>query len=179
MASEYSSIARPYAEAAFKHASEKGNLDDWQDMLAFLSAAVSDQILSKYLANPALDKAQKEKLMLDIGEGKLNQEAQNFVRLLVANKRLEVLPDISAQFEALKNAQDGAIEVVITSAFTMDDHQQQQISTSLKKKFNSEVNVSVEIDESLMGGIKIRAGDEVIDGSIKGQLHKLANELGI
>jgi len=179
MASEYSSIARPYSEAAFSHAVEKGALDNWSDMLAFLAAVVSDATLSNMLGNPALDRAKTEKLILDIVDGKLNDEATNFVKLLVANKRLAVLPEISAQFEALKNAQAGAIDVMVTSAFEMDDAQISAVVNALKKKFNSEINISTETDESLIGGIKIRAGDQVIDGSIKGQLQKLANELGI
>ncbi len=179
MATEISSIARPYAEAVFAHASEKGNLGLWSEMLEFLAFTVSDTNMKAVIGNPAIDEASLTKVLLDIGGGRLNDECQNLVKLLVVNKKLPALPEIAAQFEALKNQSEGAIDVVITSAFEMKPAQEQIITDALKKKFSREINISNETDESLIGGIRIKAGDMVIDGSIKGQLHKLANELGI
>lgn len=179
MGTETSSIARPYAEAAFAHASEKGNLDLWSEMLGFMAQVINNDEISVIIGNPAIDQAKLLELLLDIGGGRLNDEGQNLVRLLVANKRVSVIPAIAAQFEALKNQSEGAIDVVIASAFEMKPAQEKIIRDALKKKFSREINITNEIDETLIGGIRIKAGDMVIDGSIKGQLQKLANELGI
>ncbi len=179
MASEYSSIARPYAQAVFDLAIEKNSLDDWSGMLGFMAAAVSDASLQAIISNPSVDSGRLQSLLMDIGGEQLNDEAKNLVKLLLANKRLAVLPEIAAQFEALKNQKEGAIDVVITSAFEMEAAQEQIIKSALEKKFSSRVNISNKVDNSLIGGIHIKVGDNVIDGTIKGQLHKLANELGI
>jgi F-type H+-transporting ATPase subunit delta len=179
MATEISSIARPYAEAVFAHASENGRLDLWSEMLSFMATAIADDAMKMVIGNPAIDQASLTELLLDIGGGRLSDECQNLIKLLVINKKVPALPEIAAQFEALKNQSEGAINVVITSAFEMKPAQEKLIADALKKKFSREVNVRNEIDENLIGGIRIKAGDMVIDGSIKGQLHKLANELGI
>jgi len=179
MATEYSSIARPYAEAVFSHAIDKDNLANWSEMLEFMATAVVDEAMSSVIGNPEFDKESLTKLLLDIGGGRINDECQNLVKLLVVNNRVTVLPEISAQFEALKNQNEGAIDVVITSAFDMKPAQEKVITEALKKKFSSGINISNNTNPDLIGGIHIKAGDVVIDGSIKGQLQKLANELGI
>ncbi len=179
MAMEISSIARPYAEAVFAHASENNKLDLWSEMLAFLSQVVSDENLNKLIANPLIDSGKLADLLLDIGGGRLSDEGQNLVKLLARNKRVVVLPEIAEQFEALKNQSEGAIDVKIISAFEMKPAQEQLIANALKTKLGREINISNQTDENLIGGIRIKAGDMVIDGSIKGQLQKLANELGI
>jgi F-type H+-transporting ATPase subunit delta len=179
MAMEISSIARPYAEAVFSHASESGNLDLWSEMLSLMAIAVKDEALSRLIANPSVNSAKLTGLLLDIGGGRLNEEAQNLIKLLVQNKRLMALPSIAELFEALKNQSEGAIEVHIKSAFEMKPAQEKVIADALKRKLGRDVNICNETDENLIGGIRIKAGDVVIDGSIKGQLEKLANELGI
>ena len=179
MATELSSLARPYAEAAFAHATENAKLDLWSEMLGFLATVVEDEAMAAVIGNPSVDNAQMTDLLLEVGGGRLNDECQNLVKLLVKNKRVAVLPDISAQFEALKNKSEGAIDVVITSAFDMKPAQEEKIVEALKIKFSREINVSNVTDPELIGGVHIKAGDKVIDGSIKGQLQKLAYDLGI
>ncbi|MGD2117662.1 MAG: F0F1 ATP synthase subunit delta [Chromatiales bacterium] len=179
MAAEISSIARPYAEAIFATATESGKLDNWSDMLQLLASIVGDASMTNVIGNPAIDRGSMSKLLLDITGDNLSEQGQNLVKLLVQNDRVAVLPEIAAQFEALKNQSQGAIEVVVTSAFDMNSAQEQLLADALKKKFNKNITISSKTDTSLMGGIHIKAGDMVIDGSIKGQLHQLANELGI
>jgi F-type H+-transporting ATPase subunit delta len=179
MATEMSSIARPYAEAVFSLASESDKLDLWSEMLELMATVVSDEAMSSVIGNPAIDSAKLTEILLGIGGGHINDQCQNMLKLLVKNKRVPVLPEIAVQYEALKNQSEGAIDVVITSAFEMKPAQEKVIADALKKKFNREVNISNETDANLIGGIRIKAGDVVIDGSIKGQLSKLANELGI
>jgi len=179
MATELSSIARPYAEAVFSLASETGKLDLWSEMLGLMSTVVADEAMSSIIGNPSVDAKKLTEILLDIGGGRINDQCQNMLKLLVRNKRVPVLPEIAAQFEALKNQSEGTIDVVITSAFEMKPAQEKVIADALKKKFNREISISNNTDESLIGGVRIKAGDTVIDGSIKGQLAKLANELGI
>lgn len=179
MATEISSIARPYAEALFAHATENGKQELWSEMLGFLAAAVEDVNMQQVVGNPAVTGQQLADLLLEIGGGRLNDEGQNLVKLVVQNKKVPALPEIARQFEALKSQSEGAIDVVITSAYEMKPAQQQLIADALQKKLNRQVNISNKTDDSLLGGVHIKAGDMVIDGSIKGQLSKLANELGI
>lgn len=179
MASEYSSIARPYAEAVFSLAVEKNALDSWSETLGFMAAAVCDDNLRAIISNPSVESSKIEALLIDIGGDRLDKEAVNLLKLLVANKRLIVLPEIAGQFEALKNKKQGSIDVVVTSAFAMDADQEKMIREALEKKYASQVNLVSDVDASLLGGIHIKIGDNVIDGTVKGQLHKLANELGI
>ena len=179
MASEYSSIARPYAEAVFGHAVERDNLDTWSEMLEFMAAAVADKTLAAIITNPSVNSSDLAKLLLEIGGGRLNDESANLIKLLVQNKRLMVLPEIASQFEALKNQKQGVVDVVITSAFEMKPAQEKLVKEALEKKISSTVTITNIVDSDLIGGIHIKVGDDVIDGTIKGQLHKLANELGI
>ena len=179
MAGDATTIARPYAEAAFARAVESDKLDLWSDMLEWLATATRDPALSGLIASPKLDLTQMTDLMLDIGEGRLSDEGQNLVRLLVANRRLSVLPEIAALFEQRKAEHEGTLDVRLTSAFALEPAQEQQLAEALKRKLGREVRISSEQDQELIGGFHLRAGDLVIDGSVSGQLGKLANELGI
>ena len=179
MAGDATTIARPYAEAVFARAVETDKLDLWSDMLSLLATAAQDPALSGLIASPKLDKAQMTELMLDIGGGRLSDEGQNLVRVLVANDRLAVLPEIATLFETRKAEQQGTLDVEVTSAFAMAAEQEQQLAEALKRKLGREIRITTTQDPELIGGFKLRAGDMVIDGSVSGQLGKLANELGI
>ena len=179
MAGDATTIARPYAEAVFARAVETDKLDLWSDMLDLLAVAARDPALSGLVASPKLDRAQMTELMLDIGGGRLSDEGQNLVRVLVANGRLAVLPEIAALFEIRKAEQQGTLDVEVTSAFAMPAAQEQQLADALKRKLGREIRITTSQDPELIGGFKLRAGDMVIDGSVSGQLGKLANELGI
>jgi len=179
MAGDATTIARPYAEAVFARAVETGTLDLWSDMLSLLAIAAGDPALSGLIASPKLDKAQMTDLMLDIGGGRLSDEGQNLVRLLAANGRLGVLADIANLFEARRAEHQGTLDVQVTSAFALMPAQEQQLAEVLKRKLGREIRITSEQDPELIGGFRLRAGDMVIDGSVAGQLGKLANELGI
>jgi F-type H+-transporting ATPase subunit delta len=179
MAGEATTIARPYAEAVFKRAVETGKLDLWSDMLEFLAAVTRDPAMAGLIANPKLDQAQKGELLLDIGGGRLSDEGQNLVKVLVQNGRLGVLAEIAALYEGLKSEHEGAIDVRVLSAFEVNPAQEQALAEALRRKLGREVRISSERDPELIGGVRIRAGDLVIDGSVQGQLSQLANELGI
>ena len=179
MAAEATTIARPYAEAVFKRAAETGKLDLWSDMLGFLAAVVHDPAMAGLIANPKLDKARKGDLILEVGGGRLSDEGQNLVKLLADNGRLTVLAEIATLYERLKNEHEGAIDVLVTSAFAVNPAQEQALATALRNKLGREVRITSERDPELIGGVRIRAGDLVIDGSVRGRLSQLANVLGI
>lgn len=179
MAQEATTIARPYAEAVYKLATEQSTIDGWSELLAFYAAVMRDPAMAGISMNPQLDQAQLENLMLDIGEGRLSEEGTNFIRLLVDNGRLEVLPEIAEVFEVLKKQSEGTLEVQVLSAFPVSDEQTQELAQVLQARLGREVIISSQEDPEIIGGVRIRAGDVVIDGSVQGQLQQLAKELGI
>jgi F-type H+-transporting ATPase subunit delta len=179
MAAEATTIARPYAEAAFKRAVETDKLGPWSDALGLLAAVVRDPAMAGLIANPKLGKEQLTELMLDIVGDKLDDEAQNLVRLMAENDRLVVAPAVATLFEERKNAQQGTLDVQVTAAFPIDSAQESALAEALKAKLGRDVHLTSEQDPELIGGVRIRAGDMVIDGSVRGQLAQLANQLGI
>jgi F-type H+-transporting ATPase subunit delta len=179
MAQEKITVARPYAEAVFARAQEADELDLWSDMLGLLSALLQTPEISGLVEHPKLTRQQLQELMLDLGGGRLNEEGQNLVRLLVANGRVILLPEIATVFEQLKHERQGRLLVRVESAYVLNKTQERVLAEALKERLGREIEISSEKDSSLIGGIVIRAGDLVIDGSVRGQLHKLANELRI
>jgi F-type H+-transporting ATPase subunit delta len=179
MAGDAKTIARPYAEAIFARAVESDTLDLWSDMLGLLTAAAADPLLSGLIASPKLDQAQMTELILDIGGDHLSDEGRNLVRVLVANRRMSVMPEIAQLFEEHKAEHDGTLTVQVASAFPLDAAEEQALADALKRKLGREIRIASEQDAELIGGFRLRAGDMVIDGSVTGQLGQLANELGI
>ncbi|QYZ66094.1 MAG: ATP synthase subunit delta [Gammaproteobacteria bacterium (ex Lamellibrachia satsuma)] len=179
MAGEATTIARPYAEAVFARAEETDKLDLWSEMLGLLAAVVQDSTMAGVIKDPLFDRKQLTELMLEIGGGRLNEEGSNLARLLVQNDRLAVLPEIVEVFELLKAERERVLKVHVTSAFALSSVQQKHIADALKAKLGRDVTITSEKNTDLIGGIHIRAGDMVIDGSVRGQLQQLANELGI
>jgi F-type H+-transporting ATPase subunit delta len=163
----------------FARAVETDKLELWSDMLELLAMVVRDPALPALIDSPKLDLAQMTELMLDIGGARLSEEGQNLVRLLTANRRLSVLPEIATLFEARKAEQEGSIDVRIAAAYELMPDQEQQLAAALKRKLGREIKITSEKSPDLIGGFRLRAGDMVIDGSVSGQLGKLANELGI
>jgi F-type H+-transporting ATPase subunit delta len=174
---EPSTIARPYAEAVFRLADAQGKLADWSAALANLSGVVADGRVSRAVADPGLSAARVAGLFISILSGKLSGDAENFVRVLAENGRLELLPDIRAQYEALKNEREGVVEVTIQSAFELDSAQIADLVARLERKTGRKVKAQVAVDKSLIGGVKVIIGDKVIDGSARAQLTALENAL--
>jgi len=169
-------IARPYAEAAFKIASELGALPQWTDALARLAAVVDTQVARELIADPKVAVAKVAALIAD-SAGELSAEQRNFVAVLAGNERLAVLPEIAEQYEALRNAHEGVIDARIASAFPLSDAQLEDIVSTLRAKYGREVKASVNVDPELLGGVAIRVGDEVMDASVRGKLAQLAGVL--
>jgi len=174
---ELITVARPYAKAAFQFADDNGALAEWSDMLAFAAAVSTDEAVSSFLNNPKITSAQKAEAFGELCKDKLNDQGKNFVALLAQNKRLAALPEIAELFEALKSQKEQSVDVEITSAFALSTEQSNKIAAALKQKLGREVNVTTAEDTALLGGVIIRAGDMVIDGSVRGKLAKLADTL--
>ena len=174
---EPSTVARPYAEAAFRLADEANALGRWSEMLAALALVAQDNRVRTAIGDPKLSDAQVAGLFISILAGRLNTEAENLVRVLVANGRLELLPEIRAQFEALKNEREGVIEVQVQSAFELSDAQVRDLVQRLEKKTGRKVKATIEIDKDLIAGVRVVLGDKVIDGSARAQLAALETAL--
>jgi len=179
MAADAITIARPYAEAVFAQADEGGKLDLWSETLSFLSVVVEDPALAPVIDNPLIDRAALTDLLLEISSGQIHEAAGNLIKLLVQNGRLPLVPEIKILFDALKADKERVLSVHVTSAFALKAVQEKLIANALKAKLGREITVTSEKNADLIGGVHIRAGDLVIDGSVRGKLQQLANELGI
>jgi F-type H+-transporting ATPase subunit delta len=174
---ETATIARPYAEAVFRLADGAGKLADWSVMLADLSGVASDANVRAAINDPNLSPAKVAGLFISILGGRLTGEAENFVRVLAENRRLEVLPEIRTQYEALRNERESVIDAEIYTAFELDDTQIAELVAGLERKTGRKVKAHVELEKELIGGVKIVIGDKVIDASARAQLAALESAL--
>ena len=170
---EPSTVARPYAEAAFKLAEESDALAKWSEMLSALALVAKDERVQRAASNPNLSDDQVAGLFIAILAGRLSAEGENFVRVLAHNKRLELLPLIHEQLEALKNEREGVLEAELQSAFELTDAQLADLVERLERKTGRKVRARVEISKDLIAGVRILLGDKVIDGSARAQLGAL------
>ena len=174
---ELLTLARPYAKAAFAYASEQGATDNWSTALNLLSAAVQDEAFSAYLNRPELTPAEQVSILAKILGEDQTAAVSNFLTLLAENNRLELLPEIAAEYEQLKSQNNNTVDVVIESAFPLTSVQEQILAQALEKRFAAAVNVSVEVNPALIAGVVIRAGDQVIDDSALNKLEKMRTRL--
>lgn len=174
---EITTIARPYAQAVFATAKEQGKLKDWSDMLQLAAAVASHPEVAVAVDSPRLDKAQRGQLIIDICGDKLDAGGKNLLRVLAENGRLSLLPEIAALYEAERAAAESRITAEVISATALSDTQKHAIASALKKRLGREVALKCQVDETLLGGAVIRAGDMVIDGSVTGKLNKLSAAL--
>ncbi len=170
-------LARPYAEAVFRLAVEKGSLDKWSEMLQLAAMVAADARIMAQDSNPRVSREHMAALMLDICGKRLDAGGKNLIRLLVDNHRLEILPEIFTQFEKLKADAENSVEALVTSAFELDSAQMRKMKEALEKKLGRKVELRTAIDDSLVGGVVVRAGDVVIDGTITGRLDELSSYL--
>lgn len=174
---DISTLARPYAKAVFELARDSGKLKDWSAQLAALAGAVANSQLAALISNPALSRPQLAALFGEALGKSLGAEAQTLLRILVENGRLKAAASIAEQYEALRAEAETRADVEITTAVAVDKPQQDQLTGAIKKRLAREVTIDWKIDESLMAGALIRAGDLVIDGSVRGELEKLHTAL--
>ena len=176
---ELTTIARPYAKAAFEFAREQKDLDTWSSSLATLSAVTADAKVTSFLDSPVLTASQKAQSLVDLCGDAVSEKVQRFVSVLAENNRLDAIATIAGLFEDLKAQQEKFADVKVTSAFALDATVEKSLASKLGNTLGSDVAVTTVVDESLIGGVVIRAGDTVIDSSVKGRLAKLAESLGV
>lgn len=174
---ELATIARPYAEAAFKLALESRNLAGWSDTLDLLSGVVGDETIANRIGDPNIDERALENLLLGVFGEKLDGQGRNFLQVLVQNGRLMLLPQIRTQYEELRREHEGVLEATIVSALPMSDEQVRQLVASLEAKNGRKVTARVEVDPELIGGVRIVVGDKVIDATVRGRLDAMAAAL--
>ena len=174
---EKSTIARPYAEAVFQTADAAKQLKEWSAMLQTVAMIAADADMQNIIGNTSVNKEEVAQLVIDVAGDVMNDSGCNLVKLLAENHRLDVVAEISEQFETLKAEAEKTVEAEIVSAMEVSVAQQSMIADKLKARLGREVSLKCRIDESLMGGAIIKAGDMVIDGSVSGQLNKLSVEL--
>lgn len=174
---ELATLARPYANAVFELAKSENRLEEWSTMLGMLAAAAAEPRVHQILESPDLVAEQKAARLVDICGDALNDKAKALVRLLARNKRLNVIGELQEQFEVRKAEEERVLEVEVVSAFELDPEQAEKLRAALARKFEREVNVTGRVDGQVLGGAIIRAGDTVIDGSVRGRLDKLGEAL--
>jgi len=174
--SEFTTVARPYAKAAFDFAVEHQNVDSWQQMLAFATEVASNEQVAELLYGALAPEALSAKFIAICGS-QLDEAGQNLIKVMAENKRLPALPDVLAQFIQLRAAHDAIIDVEVISSTTLSDEQLTKISAAMEKRLSRKVKLNCKIDKSVMAGVIIRAGDMVIDGSVRGRLERLADVL--
>ncbi|MFO7858765.1 MAG: F0F1 ATP synthase subunit delta [Ectothiorhodospiraceae bacterium] len=177
MASDYNPIARPYARAVFQLARDNGELEGWSETLDLLAAVAGDDDVHALLASPGLSPDQAEQLILDIIGGYLGDAGRSLVHQLAANRRLIAAPALAEQYRDLRATEEGTLDARLIAADAVDDATRQKLEEGLGKRLQRRVRLVSETDKTLLGGAVIRAGDLVIDGSVRGRLNRLATAL--
>ncbi|XGA80063.1 F0F1 ATP synthase subunit delta [Halomonas sp. CH40] len=174
---ELLTVARPYAKAAFEYARDHSALDAWSEALSFLGQVVMNEDVRYFLSSPKLENEQKVSLLVGMLPNKPDETFERFLTNLARQHRLVALKAIAEQFEKLRAEHEQRIDVTVTSAFKLDSKQETKLTNALKKRLNREISITTQVDKSLIGGVILRAGDTVIDGSVRGRLNRLSEAL--
>jgi len=167
-------VARPYADAVYKLAVANNSLSQWSKMLQLAAEIAEDEQVKLLIGNPVVSAKQLGDIFLEIGRSKFNAEARNLMLLLIENKRIVVLSQISQLFEQLRAQHEGVLEAKIVSAFAMENRQLKKLVEDLEQKFKRKIEAQVSIDPELIGGVKVEVGDEILDASVRGKLEAMA-----
>ncbi len=174
---QLTTLARPYARAAFETALQDGELQGWSVLLRLAAAIAQDPAVSQKLSEPSASGEQQVRVLVDLLGDEASEKQRNFLKVLAANKRLPLLPDVAILFDALKAEQEKRVEVDVVSAFALNESTEQKLAEALKNRLQREVSITTSVDRNLIGGLVIHAGDLVIDGSVRGRLNKLAETI--
>lgn len=174
---ELSTVARPYAKAAFEYARDHQTLNTWSDWLSKLAMVVTNREALKLLSSPKLDTERKVAMVVELAEVDLDEAAARFLATLGEKGRLPALAAIREQFETLLADHEKRVDVTVVSAYKLTKAQQDKLSGALKKRLNREISITTQVDPELLGGVILRAGDTVIDGSVRGRLNRLSEAL--
>jgi len=171
---ELTTIARPYAEAAFRSAVEAGDLAGYADRLQSMGVAAATRDAASVLGNPKVSAPEKAELLFSVAGGNVPETLKNLVSTLVENQRATLLPFISEHFERLQREHDGVVKAVITSAFALNEADKGALMDGLARKYGKKVDAEIRVDASLIGGARIQVGDDVIHASVRDTLDKMA-----
>ena len=174
---ELTTCARPYAKAAFQLAKEKNHLNEWSSMLTLSAAVASHKSVAELLGNPATSGDSKADAFIKLCEGSLTAEFESYIRILANKKRISLLPYIEFLFEQMKAQDQSYQDVEVTSAFALSEEQQQKIAKQVEKRLGRSVRMHTQVDNSLIGGVIVKAGDLVIDSSVRARLNQLADAM--
>ncbi len=174
---EKSTIARPYALAVFSLAEEQQQLPQWTEILALLAAISEDPAMTAMIGNPRVSQSQLRNLFYEVGGEHFDDKAKSLVSVLVENGRIALLPEIASLYERYRAEAENIVQAEIISAYVVSPEQQETIAAALNARLGREVTITCRVDETLVGGAIIRAGDMVIDGSVTGQLGRLSTAL--
>jgi len=174
---ELTTLARPYGKAAFQCALDDENLDDWSRMLGVAAAVASEERVKLLLESPSLTAEQVAESFIELFGDELSDKGRNFLHLLAANRRLTLLNEIQDIFENLKAQQQKTLDVFVTTAYEMNEDTRDKLASALKKRLQREVRLATSADRDLIGGAVVRAGDMVIDSSVRAKLNKLAESM--
>ncbi|MBI2381836.1 MAG: F0F1 ATP synthase subunit delta [Gammaproteobacteria bacterium] len=174
---ELTTIARPYAKAAFEHALAGNALTQWSGMLQLAAVIAADSGVQALLGNPRISSSQLAELFHDVGGASFDEHGKNFLSLLADNNRLNAISEIVALFEVMKAEHEKSVDVRVTAAAELNADLKAKLAAKLEAKLARKVNLSYDINPSLLGGLIIRAGDMVIDGSVRGKLGELGDAL--
>ncbi len=170
-------IARPYAKAAFAEARADSMLGAWSTALHTAASVADDPRVHALMGDPHVTPEQLAQLVVDIAGAGLGEHGRNFIQTLAEARRLNCLPEIAALFDSYKDDAEGIADVTVTSAMALDERQQQTLTAALARRLKREIRLHCTIDADLIGGAVVHAGDLVIDGSVRGRLERIANEL--
>jgi len=174
---ELSTLARPYAKAAFSASVDSGEFAKWSTALQTLAVISKTDKVAELIVNPSVSALDKAKIIAELAGDQCNEGASNLLVVLAENDRFTLLPEISTQYDLLKAEHEKRADVIVTSAFELSDAQQKTLTAKLTAKLAREVTLAVKVDSALIGGVIIKAGDLVIDDSVRGKLSKLADAM--
>ena len=176
---EPSTVARPYARAAFSYALDQAeDLAEWSRMLQLLAAVVNESVVQAALDDPLLSTEDETRLLVNLMSDELSEQGRNFIVVLSEYDRLALIPTVAEQFEVLKANHEKTLDVSVSSAFEVSADNQQKLAEALHKRLQRDINIETEVDQSLIGGVLIRTEDTVIDDTVRGRLERLAQALG-
>lgn len=175
--SNLTTLARPYAKAAFDVARDSDSLSDWGRWIEVGAQVVSDPEVKRWLVSPNLDRGQPVRLVAEAAGVEPDSAFGRFLAAMADNDRLGLLPEVAAIFSRLRESAEGRLQVRVVSAIPLEPGQEERMSAALRKRYDCEIELRNEVDPGVLGGAVIYAGDEVIDGSLKGRLDKLQASL--
>ncbi|MEX0914414.1 MAG: F0F1 ATP synthase subunit delta [Wenzhouxiangellaceae bacterium] len=170
-------LARPYARAAFNLADQSATLDAWSRLLEKAAEAVRTEAMRRVIGHPRVDDARLIGVFEEVLGESADRAFKSFLKVLMHYRRLSLLPEIAAQFETLRRASEHRLKVNVTSAVEMDAGQLEKLAARLREKFGTEIEMETGVDKELIGGLVVRAGDKVIDASVRGRLEQLGRQL--